>query len=55
MAEPSHTGTTEEVFRCPRCGEMYPTDGKDEGTCPVCGTHCTREKCKVLHASNEGF
>ena len=51
MAEPSHTGSTEEDFRCPRCGDMFPTDCKKEADCPVCGTHCTREKCRVLNAS----
>lgn len=55
MAEPAETGTTEESFRCPTCGEMFPTNEEDEGDCPVDGTHCTRETCLVLDASNEGF
>lgn len=55
MAEPAHTGTNEEVFHCPHCGEDFPTNGKNEGDCPVCGTHCDREKCHVRNASNEGF
>ena len=55
MAEPSETGSTEEAFRCPRCGEMFPTDNLQEADCPVCGTHCTRDKCLVLIASKEGY
>ena len=55
MAEPAETGSTEEDFRCPTCGEMFPTNGEDEGDCPVDGTHCTRDTCLVIVASNEGF
>jgi hypothetical protein len=55
MAEPAETGTTEETFRCPTCGMMFPTGGADEGDCPADGTHCTREKCEVLNSSNEDF
>jgi rubrerythrin len=55
MPVPGETGSTEEDFRCPQCGEMFPTDGKDENDCPVCGTHCTRDKCLVLKASDVGF
>jgi hypothetical protein len=55
MAEPAHTGTTEESFRCPRCGMMFPTDGQDEGECPNDGTKCTRETCIVLMSSSEDF
>ena len=55
MPEPGETGSVEESFRCPHCGEMYPTDDKDEGTCPVCGTHCTRKDCIVLGSSDVGF
>jgi rRNA maturation endonuclease Nob1 len=55
MPEPSKTGSSEEDFRCPHCGDMYPTEGKDEGVCPVCGTRCTREKCTVMEASSVDF
>ena len=55
MAEPAETGSTEEDFHCPRCGEMFPTDDQDQGDCPVCGTHCTRTTCQVLHASKEDY
>lgn len=55
MPEPGSTGSTEEVFHCPRCGEEFPTDGNDEADCPVCKTHCTRETCKVRKASDVGF
>ncbi len=55
MPEPGDTGSVEESFRCPHCGNMYATDGKDEGDCPVCGTHCTRSACTVLDASDVDF
>jgi len=55
MPEPGDTGSTAESFRCPTCGMMFPTDGKDEGDCPVDGTHCTRDKCEVLNASDVDF
>lgn len=55
MPEAGKTGSTEEVFRCPTCGMMFGTDGEDEGDCPVDGTHCTRDKCIVLDASNVDF
>lgn len=55
MAEPARTGTTAEMYKCPTCGAMFPTDGKDEWDCPDDGTHCTRETCTVLYASDEGF
>ena len=55
MAEPAETGSTEEVFRCPTCGEMFPTNSMDEGDCPVDGTHCTRDTCVVMIASKEGY
>jgi len=54
MADPAETGT-EEMFRCPRCGNMFPTDTEEEAECPVCGTLCTRDKCLALHASNEDY
>jgi len=54
--EPSEKiATSVESFRCWNCGEMYPTDGRNEGRCPVCGQTCTRERCEVLFASNEGY
>ncbi len=55
MPEPGETGFTEESFRCPTCGEMFPTEGEDEGDCPVDGTHCSRDTCDVLDASDVGF
>lgn len=55
MPEPGETGSTEESFRCPTCGEMFPTEGEDEGDCPVDGTHCSRDTCDVLDASDVGF
>ncbi len=45
----------EEDFRCPTCGMMFATDGQDEADCPVDGTHCTRETCQVIHASDEDY
>lgn len=44
-----------ETFTCFRCGEMFPTEGKDRNTCPVCGQECTRDTCTVSFTSNEGF
>lgn len=55
MAEPARTGTTIETFKCPTCGMMFATDGKDEGKCPADGTHCTREMCVVIESSDEDF
>lgn len=55
MPEPGETGSAEESFRCPTCGMMFPTNDNDEGDCPVDGTHCTRDSCKVLDASNVDF
>lgn len=55
MTEPARTGTTEETFKCPRCGMMFPTDGKEEADCPADGTHCTRDHCVVLNSSDEDF
>jgi hypothetical protein len=55
MPEPGKTGSTEEVFRCPTCGHMFGTEGKDEGDCPVDHTHCTRSHCRVLNASDVDF
>lgn len=55
MPEAGETGSTEEMFKCPVCGEAFPTEGKDEGDCPVEGHHCTRENCRVLNASDVGF
>ena len=47
--------SSSEVFKCWNCGTMYPTSGQSEGQCPVCGESCSRERCEVLDASNEGF
>ncbi len=47
--------SSDEVFKCRNCGSMYPTEGKSEGTCPVCGHTCTRDSCMVTFASNEGY
>ncbi len=55
MPEGGKFEAAEESFRCPNCGEMYPTNDKDEGICPVCETKCTRQACIVLQASDEGF
>ena len=44
-----------ETFKCPNCGEMFPTFGEDQGTCPTCGMVCTRVSCRVLFSSNEDF
>ncbi|MHB9130046.1 MAG: hypothetical protein ACYDBB_03020 [Armatimonadota bacterium] len=55
MPEPGDTGSTEESFRCPTCGEMFPTDGQDRKECPVDGTVCTRDTCLVLNASDVDF
>lgn len=46
---------SEESFKCWNCGLMYATEGKNEGRCPVCNQTCTREKCEVLSASNQGY
>ena len=55
MAEPAETGSTEEDFKCPTCGMMFPTDGQNEADCPVDHTHCTRDTCVVLQASREDY
>lgn len=55
MPEPGHTGSNEESFKCPVCGEMFPTDGQDEKNCPNDGFHCTRDKCLVMDTSDVGF
>ena len=55
MPEPGDTGSTEEMFRCPRCGTVFPTDGEDEGECPNDGTRCTRDHCLVITESNVGY
>ncbi len=55
MSQASEDGATEESFRCPTCGAMFPTNEEDEGECPIDGTHCTREACLVLFSSNEDF
>ncbi len=47
--------SSDEVFKCWNCGHMYETNGQDQGTCPVCGQTCTRDRCAVLFASNEGY
>lgn len=55
MPEAGETGSAEDMFHCPKCGNLFPTDDKKEAECPVCGTKCTRDKCKVQGASNVGF
>lgn len=55
MAESRETGSVEEDFRCPTCGMMFATNGKDEGECPNDGTHCTRDTCLVINASREEY
>jgi rRNA maturation endonuclease Nob1 len=55
MPEPGETGSTEESFHCHRCGNMFATEGREEGECPVCGFHCTRQTCEVMDVSDVGF
>lgn len=47
--------SSEEVFKCWSCGSEYATEGQSEGTCLVCGQTCTRDRCQVSFASNEGY
>ena len=55
MVDPSENNSSEEMFRCPRCGNMFPTESREEAECPVCGTVCTRDKCLALNASNGDY
>ena len=47
--------TSSEMFRCSKCGCEFETEGKNEGPCPCCTNTCTRDSCRVMNASNEGF
>ncbi len=47
--------SAEESFKCSRCGHIFPTDGLESKSCPVCGRMNTRREDKVLEASTEDF
>ncbi len=47
--------SSEEDFRCSRCGGTFPTEGQLEADCPYCGNTCTLQSCRVFGGSKEGF
>lgn len=44
-----------ECFKCNNCGNMFPTEGLDSKTCPVCGRVDTRAQDGTLMCSIEEF
>ena len=47
--------SSEDDYKCSRCGVTFATEGRDEAQCPACGYTCTPQTCRVLGASKEGF
>lgn len=48
------SATTELSYKCPQCGNMFPTD-QEEGTCDVCGFHCSADACQIIQVSDEDY
>lgn len=45
----------ELFYKCSQCGNMFEPENKVKTNCPVCGNSCSKDSCKFVHSSNEGY
>lgn len=45
----------QKMYKCARCGHMFPVGPDGRATCPKCGHDCSPSKCQVVGASNEDY
>ena len=44
--------STEVMYKCSTCGNMYPVD---QPHCDICGHDCTKDTCRIIKVSNVDF